>query len=177
MDWRGKTASKGLRGVQQSPHLAASLSQTVLHGLVVHAELPCDVGHLHAAVEMEAVDLGTGLRQTVEAALDVGHGIAEVDGGQRVVGHGREAVLLLIETLLLAATEVVYQQATGHGVDQTGQGGLDDDATVVGEQAQEELLHHVLGGHGVAAETAAHKGEQLVAVVAVVAFYDVAVIH
>lgn len=166
-------------GRQQLAHLAASLTKAILHGLVVLTKATGNLGHFHAAIEMEAVDLGTGLRQTAETALDAGDGLMGIDGGLDAVvslGGGTHAVGM--EPLIVEVAIVVGHAVGGHGEDQTGKRLLADDQALIAQQAQKDFLHHVLGQEMTTrTKTAAHKGEQLVAVEAIVAFYEVAVSH
>lgn len=164
---------------QEAAHFAAGLPQAILHRFIVDVQVVGYVGRLHAVVEVKTVDVGSGLRHALQAALNMGHGVAGKDGrlGTVVVGHGGKG-MTLVGPLMGQAAVVVNQKMAGHGIDEAAQRGLADGPAVVGEQAQEEVLHHVFGQGGVVGtKAAAQKAEQLATVLAIVLFYQLLVTH
>ncbi len=127
---------------------------------------------------MQAISLGTCQWHTAEAMVYAVHDVVGIDNGFHFVAFRPcIACMGLVGTLVVKMPEVVGNHIAGHRSGQTAYG-IGSYGTLALQQPQEELLHHILGLLAMArTKTAAHKLEQLVAMLAIVLFYYLLITH
>ena len=107
-------------------------------------------GRLQTVVKMKAVNVGSGLRQSLQTVLNMSHGIAGKDGRLGAIVIGQDGKGMAFVGPLIGSTAImVNKKMMSHRIDEAAQRSLADEPTVVREQAEEKILHHVFSQDGI----------------------------
>ena len=142
----------------------------MLYALIALTKFTGYLPYLHTTVDMEAVDLTTVFWQPHHTSLQALHDIkGRKDGfrGRHLAAHTFDIVLILLIVGMTAV--IVIDQISCNGIDSGRQGDFGDHL-VGGKQSEEDVLNDIFRQTTVT-QTAAGKGQQLVAVSNVIIDY------